>query len=67
MIKYHIMALISLVLAAICAIEVLVRFFGRDKELSTPLGILMIVLFGGCLYLYFKIRGKRKKEVQGRN
>lgn len=66
MIQYHIMSLLSLAAAAFCAIEASVRFFGPPKELSKPLGWLMVVLFGACIFLYFTLRKKRKAALDKR-
>lgn len=67
MIQYHIFALLSLAVAAVCAIEAAVRFAGPAAERSVPLGVLMIALFAGCIFLYFQIRAKRKKALRERN
>jgi FtsH-binding integral membrane protein len=66
MIQYHIMSLLALAAAAFCAIEASVRFFGPPKELSQPLGWLMVALFGACIYLYFRLRKKRKVALHKR-
>lgn len=67
MIQYHVMALLSLVAAAICAIEASYRFYlGPEAERSMGLGWLMVALFGACIYLYYVLRKKRKQALHNR-
>ena len=65
MIKYHILGLLSLVAAAVSAVEFLVIYYDHPKDYIL-LGRfwLMLVVFGSCIALYFRVRRFRKEALK---
>lgn len=61
MIKYHVLALLCLVAAALSGIEALVQFAATPEKMSNPLGWLMLVVFAASMLLYLRVRKLRKK------
>ena len=70
MIRYHVMSLLCLVAAALAAIEALAGFtVDADRQkivwyTSVPAWI-MCGLFLGCIFMYVRLRRKRKAELFG--
>ena len=65
MIKYHILGLLSLVAAAISAIEFLAIYmeFPKDYILMGKFW-LMLVVFGSSIAMYLRVRRFRKKALE---
>ncbi len=65
MIKYHILGLLSLVAAAISAIEFLALYMEAPKSyLFMGRFWLMLLVFGSSVALYFRVRRFRKKALE---
>ena len=68
MIRYHVMSLLSLAVAAIAAIEALAGFTvdaQRQKIVwwsNTPAWV-MTGLFLACIVMYFRLRSRRKRQL----
>ena len=60
MIKYHIISLLCLAIAAITAIEALARFM-EPSGMANPLGWMMVAVSLASVLLYFRTRKLRKK------
>ena len=65
MIKYHVLALLSLVAAAISAVE-----FLAISMVDNPTGYLsdikfwlMVIVFGVSITLYFRVKRERKNKI----
>ena len=71
MIRYHVMSLLCLAVAAVAAIEALAGFTvdaARQKMTwytNVPAWV-MAGLFVGCIVMYYRLRRKRKEDVMGR-
>jgi hypothetical protein len=71
MIRYHVMSLLCLAAAALAAIEALAGFTkdAAEKKMAwytnTPAWV-MTGLFIGCVFMYFRLRRKRKEHVLGK-
>lgn len=66
MIKYHVLALLSLVAAAISGIEFLAIYWEHPKDyILMGKFWLMLILFGSSIAMYFRIRRFRKKALEG--
>jgi hypothetical protein len=61
MIRYHVIGLLCLVVAAVAAIEAAFRFTMTPEGFSNPLGWLMCALFAICILVYIRARKFRKK------
>ena len=70
MIRYHVMSLLCLAVAAVAAIEALAGFTvdaARQKIVwytNVPAWV-MVGLFVGCIVMYYRLRRKRKEQVIG--
>lgn len=65
MIKYHILGLLSLVAAAISAIEFLALYMEAPKSyLLMGRFWLMLLVFGSSVTLYFRVRRLRKRALE---
>ncbi len=70
MIRYHVMSLLCLAVAAVAAIEALAGFTvdaARQKIVwytNVPAWV-MAGLFLGCIVMYYRLRRKRKEQVIG--
>lgn len=70
MIRYHVMSLLCLAVAAVAAIEALAGFtVDADRQkivwyTNAPAWI-MTGLFLGCIVMYVRLRRKRKTELMG--
>ncbi|MEY4002364.1 MAG: hypothetical protein RIT07_406 [Bacteroidota bacterium] len=71
MIRYHVMSLLCLAVAAVAAIEALAGFTVDADRLkivwytNTPAWV-MTGLFVGCILMYYRLRRKRKEDVVGK-
>lgn len=71
MIRYHVMSLLCLAVAAVAAIEALAGFTVDAARLkivwytNTPAWV-MTGLFVGCILMYYRLRRKRKEDVIGK-
>lgn len=68
MIKYHIMSLLALAVAAFAAIEAAAQFYeaavNKVPWYSNTRGWLMVLVTMAAVYLYFRARKFRKQAVQ---
>lgn len=64
MIKYHILALLSLCVAGVTGIEAAVNFMQASPDwMSSGKGWLMTLLCAGSIFLYFRSRKFRKEKA----
>lgn len=66
MIQYHILALVSLVIAAFTTIEAAICYYSSTKGWGEPKLWLMIGVTALCILLYFRLRKLRKKAMMER-